>query len=149
MSRRIKPGDVLEVTASVEERFYLQFLGKHSEYGDAVAVSPRPHRERPVIFEGTFENAYVTFYPASLAVRRGLAEIVGHIERGREVPTSLRRAGAREGTQVKTWVLETGQNARVAQALSAEERLLPIAAIWNHELLILRLRENWRPEHEG
>jgi len=37
----------------------------------------------------------------------------------------------------------------VKSTLSEEERRLPIAAIWNHEFLVQRVSEGWRPEMEG
>jgi hypothetical protein len=59
------------------------------------------------------------------------------------------RPGARAGLTVTTWIMEDVSSEEVKQQLSAEERNLPIAVIWNHELLLQRVREGWRPEMEG
>jgi hypothetical protein len=51
---------------------------------------------------------------------------------------------------VKTWIVEGRSTGEVTKhVLSEEERLLPIAAIWNHEFLVQRVATGWRPEKEG
>jgi hypothetical protein len=34
------------------------------------------------------------------------------------------------------------------EKLSVEEALLPIVAIWNHEMLLHRVAQGWRPEKD-
>jgi len=148
MGKRVKPGEVLEVAAADGGLLYLHYLGKHTEYGDAVSVCPVEQVSRPLTYEGLFDSGYVTFYPATAAVSRGLATCVGHIASG-GVPQKLRRPGARVGTTVKTWIVQDEHSESVKQKLSAEELRLPIAVIWNHELLLQRVCERWRPEAEG
>jgi len=147
MSKRLKPGDILQL--EVAGGFaYLQYLGKHQDYGDAVQVSPaRPQpwsRDQP----NSLRFAYVTFYPATAAMNQGLVEIVGHAA-APAVPRQLRRAGARADGNVKTWVIEDGSNDVAKPKLSADELQLPIAAIWNHEMLVQRIATNWDPRQEG
>ncbi len=48
-----------------------------------------------------------------------------------------------------TWIIEDGTNEVVKSELSAEDLQLPIAAIWNHELLMQRVSEGWRPADVG
>lgn len=148
MGKRLKAGDVLEVATSDGRFVYMQYLGKHAEYGDAVAVCPREHESRAPENASLFVSAYVTFYPASAAVARGLARVCGACA-PQPMPVKWRRPGAIEGLTVKTWIIEDGSSQEVKQRLSLEERHLPIAAIWNHEFLLQRVREGWRPEMEG
>jgi hypothetical protein len=61
----------------------------------------------------------------------------------------LRRPGARSVGRIDTWVIEDGTHEVVKKALTDEELKLPIAAIWNHEILIQRVREGWNPLQEG
>lgn len=145
--RRAKVGDVLELDAG--NRFaYLHYIGKHPEYGDAVLVNPRfQERQTPVTAE-TFSGAYVAFYPVSAAVRQGLVDVVANLLPP-AVPNRLRRAGARTGRHVDTWIIEDGHQEVVKDKLSDEELRLPIAAIWNHELLIQRIAGGWTPIQEG
>jgi hypothetical protein len=145
MSRRPREGDVLEAKAP-EGFFYVQYLGKHPSYGGAVLVCPRKFSNRCLPTAMDFRDGYAIFYPASTAFSRGLMGIVGHLPAG-PVPVRLRRAGARSADgKVKTWIVEDASGVVVKEKLSAEERLLPIAAIWNHEFLIQRVTEGWRPE---
>jgi RHS repeat-associated protein len=148
MARRAKPGDVLEVVAPDGGVIYLHYLGKHPEYGDAIAVAPGKRARRAAVSADLFRDAYVTFYPAVSAVARGFATVVGQLP-SRGLPGRMRRAGAREGTRVATWIIEDGSREVLKEALSDEERRLPIAAVWNHEFLIQRVSEGWRPEREG
>lgn len=148
MGKRVRPGDVLEVETGSGRFLYLHCLGKHPEYGDAVSVCPTECVSRPSSYERIFDSGYIVFYPATAAVARGFAHVVGHIASG-GVPKKLRRPGARTGVTITTWIVEDGSSECVKQRLSAEELKLPIAAIWNHELLLKRVRDGWRPEMEG
>jgi hypothetical protein len=147
MAKRAKAGDVLELLAG-SGLIYVHYLGKHAEYGDGIAVCPTMHAERARVGPELFRSAYVTFYPASVAVARGLAEIVGHLS-SPGLPKRFRRAGVRSSEKVETWVIEDISGEVVKRALSDAERKLPIAAIWNHEFLTQSVLEGWRPEMEG
>lgn len=144
MAKRVRPGDVLEIAAD-GGMIYVHYLGKHPEYGDAVAVSPAKHLERMPISLELFRDSYITFYPAAVAVNRGLASVVGHLASA-GLPPRVRRPGARSGRKIETWIIEDHSRETVKESLSDEERELPIAVIWNHELLVQRVSEGWRPE---
>jgi hypothetical protein len=146
MARRAKVGDVLELVSS-DGLMYVQYAGRHAEYGDGIAVCPMKHEDRVQIGPELFRAAYVTFYPANAAIARGLAEVVGHLP-SPGLPKRFRRPGVRSGSKVETWVIEDASGEIVKRALSEEERRLPIAVIWNHELLEQRVAEGWRPEME-
>lgn len=147
--KRLKPGDVLEI--AVDNRTaYMQYLGEHSEYGGVIWVVPRTYATPPEnVGSVVAEDGYFAFYPARTAVLRGFAQVVDSAPlEDREIPQRLRRAGARgaDGT-VLTWIVSQGNREVVKEVLSESERHLPIAAIWNHEMLALRVSEGWRPEH--
>lgn len=145
---RAKPGDVLEVKTGAGFS-YLHYVGKHSDYGDIVVVSPQNHECRPAEFSDTFDPGYVAFYPVRAAVSRGLVEIVGRTPIPSDLPPKrLRRAGARSDQGVETWIIETESGEVVKKTLSPEEQRLPIGAIWNHAFLLHRLAERWSPEME-
>jgi hypothetical protein len=147
MAKRPKPGDVLEL-ATPDGLIYLHYLGKHPEYGDGVAVSPTRQARRVTPSPDLFRAGYVTFYPVLAAVSQGLVTVIGHLA-SPGLPKRLRRPGARSGRRVETWIIEDDFGEIVKRQLSEEEQALPIAAIWNHELLIQRVAEGWRPEMEG
>jgi hypothetical protein len=142
--KRARAGDVLRL--STPKGFaYLQYIGRHPEYGDAVLVSPK-------LSEGvdaqTFSGAYVAFYPVAAAMARSLVEFVDH-SMPPKLPQCLRRPGARSGLRVTTWIIENGTNETVKSKLSEDDLQLPIAVIWNHDLLIQRVLEGWDPRQEG
>jgi hypothetical protein len=148
MVKRAKTGDVLALRAPDGE-VYVHYLGKHVEYGDGIAVCPAVQRRGVAVTPDLFQNAYVTFYPATAAVARGMAEVVGSLP-SPGLPRRFRRPGARSGRLVKTWILEDAAGAILVKELLSEEDLhLPIAVIWNHEFLLQRVAEGWRPEMEG
>lgn len=145
--KRATPGDVLEI-ATQNGLIYLHYLGKHSEYGDGVTVCPTRQSTRVSVSNDLFIGGYVTFYPAVASVARGLAEIVGHLPSA-GLPKRFRRPGARSGRSVETWIIEDDSSEVVRRQLTDAERTLPIATIWNHELLLQRVHEGWKPELEG
>jgi regulator of RNase E activity RraB len=144
MPKRAKAGDVLRL--STPKGFaYLQYIGRHPVYGDAVLVSPKLSEH---VDDQTFLNGYVTFYPLQVAVARRFVEVVDHWEPP-ELPQCVRRAGATRGTEVITWTIKDGINETIKQTLSEQELKLPIAEIWNHEFLVHRILEGWNPGFEG
>jgi hypothetical protein len=158
MPKRLIRGDVVRIAAGDNAAYskflgdrlvYLQYLGKHPEYGYAVAVCPAPQSALAEVSKHLFKDAYVAFYPPGTAVNRGLATVVGRLQCLIEVPHRLRRAGALANRKVETWVIEDPPNDEVVtRQLSAAELALPIASIWNHECLLERVSRGWRPTSE-
>ncbi|MFC1597737.1 hypothetical protein ACFL5Q_07360 [Planctomycetota bacterium] len=151
--QRAKPGDLLEVKSS-RGLSYVQYVGKHPEYGDVILVLPGCFKGRPSDLTCLVDEAagFLAFYSARAAVLQDLAEIVAshNLPSEIEVPTKLRRAGARgPGGEVRTWIIENEDHEIVREKLSDLEKQLPIAAIWDHELLTRRISEGWRPENQG
>lgn len=148
----VKIGDILEVQTP-RGLSYVQYVGKHAEYGDVVRVLPGWHEHRITDFAAlTARAGYLAFYSARAAVKAGLAKTVGWrpLPGGVEVPRILRRAGARGRTgEILTWIVENGGQETMRRQLSEAEKKLPIAAVWDHELLILRMSQEWLPEHEA
>lgn len=129
-------------------RIYIHYIGKHPEYGDSVIVCPTVRAAVEPIAPTLFLNGFVVFYPVIAAVARGLAAIVGHLP-SPGLPTRLRRPGVRVGLEVRTWIIEEPTGDVLKKNLSREDLLLPIAVIWNHEMLAMRVTAGWRPEMEG
>jgi hypothetical protein len=150
--KRVKTGDVLEVKSS-RGYTYIQYVGKHAEYGDVIRVLPGIYdRSLPDVREIVESVGYLGFYSARAAVSQGLAMILGPfpLPSSTSVPINVRRAGARgpDGT-VLTWIIEREGQEFVRENLTDSEKQLPIAAIWDHELLMLRVCEGWHPSKEG
>jgi hypothetical protein len=146
-SRRTRPGDVLRLNTP-KGIAHLQYIGRHPEYGDAVLVSPKLRGLPEVIGSQMFSGAYVAFYPAVAAVAEGLIEVIGHLTPP-SVPRRLRRPGARSSRGIDTWVIEDGVREATKSRLTQDDRRLPIAVIWNHEFLVQRLLQGWKPAQEG
>lgn len=142
--KRAKPGDVLRLRTP-KGFAYLQYIGRHSEYGDVVLVSPKLSER---VDAQTFSGGYVAFYPVAAALAQRLVEVVDH-SMPPKLPQRLRRPRARSGLRITTWVIENGTNETVKAKLSEDDLQLPIAVIWNHELLTQRVQEGWDPRREG
>jgi hypothetical protein len=146
-----KVGDILEIQTP-KGLSYVQFIGKHPEYGDAIRVFPGCFKKRIVDSAKLNQSGYIVFYPVQTAVAKGLLDIVGSnpLPLEAKVPRNIRRPGARGRTgEILTWIIEDAKQETVRDKLTEAERKLPIAAIWDHNLLILRLSQGWSPEKEG
>jgi hypothetical protein len=148
MRSRLLGGEILEVPVGTKFG-YVQFIGKHREYGDAILVNPTLHARQAHFSAGFFSGGYVTFYPAALSVTQKTVEVVAQSSPP-TIPKRFRRPGvtSSDGT-VETWVIEGGWRDIVKQELSDEERRIPIAAVWNQEQLSERLAKGWTPETDG
>ncbi|HEY6123823.1 MAG TPA: hypothetical protein VIV63_04170 [Steroidobacteraceae bacterium] len=143
MRRRLVGGEILEVP--VGDRFgYVQFLGVHPDYGDAVLVNPALHDRQGRFASDFFSTGYVTFYPAAEAVASKKVEVVAQSSPPK-LPKRFRRAKERDGA-VESWVIEGGWRKVVKETLSDEERRLPIASVWKHEHLRAQIASGWTPE---
>jgi hypothetical protein len=152
--KKARFGDVFEVRTP-RGFAYLQYTSKHPEYSDTIRVLPGLFEARPPLTELaalTTQEGYFTFYLVSLAVRHGLVELVGNypIPAGLEAPSKLLRAGFRtsEGKALAWFLEEGGHETLLKRELTPEEKRISLAQMWNHEFLVHRLAEQWRPEHE-
>jgi hypothetical protein len=111
-----------------------------------VRLRPGILYERPPITEELFKDGYIIFYPANYAVKLKLATVVGHLAPV-PMPTVFRRRGGinREG-KVLNWFIDDEHGTTSTEVLTDAQRLLPIASVWNHELVLMRMAEGWRPE---
>jgi hypothetical protein len=148
----LKPGDILEVSCKSGVA-YVHYVGKHRDYGDTIFVYPEVFRRQPNELASLDGRAgYITFYPAGAAVRQGLAKIVGStpLPPGVQVPDVFRREAATSRTgEVTSWIVVRDGREALKRNLTAGEKQLPIASVWNHEYLVDRIVERWHPEQEG
>jgi len=134
---------------------YLQYVGRHPLYGDAIRVFKGFHTERPAKPGALARGAgYYIFYPAQAAVRppNALLQVVATdvpFAKGVGVPHELRRSGMIDGHgKTLTWIIERHGVDTVRRNLTAAERRLPICATWNHEMLVDRVTEEWDPSQD-
>lgn len=151
--RRPKLGDILEFRTSAGLA-YLQYVLQHPEFGALIRVMPRTFDVRPASFESLLQERerFVIFFPLQEAVRRRIVAIVGEADVPEHLRTAplFRAAGHRDqetGT-VTDWWLWDGVREWHVGALSAEQRRLPLRAIWNDTLLAERIVSGWMPEEE-
>ncbi|MFP2930547.1 hypothetical protein ACLESO_36185 [Pyxidicoccus sp. 3LG] len=132
---------------------YLQYTARHPDFGETVIVLPGLYPNRPQKWDALrAQQGYFAFYPVGAALRQGLVELVDEhtLPSGHTTPPALRRPGARSRDgKVLSWLVWDGKEEVLRTELSPAERQLPIGAIWNHEMLILRLSEEWRPDHDA
>ena len=148
MRKRLLGGEILEVP--VGARFgYVQYLGEHREYGDAVLVNPGLHERQAHFPARFFSSGYVAFYPASDSVTRKVAEVVAQSSPP-QVPKRFRRPGVTlESGAVESWVIEGGWRTVNKETLTDEERSLPIAGIWTQKFLGEQIAKGWTPQNDG
>lgn len=156
MARRLCSGDVLEVefpkVPSPEMAWpeggygYLTYVGKSQEYGDAVRVRPGILHERPPINEDLFKDGYIIFYPANHALKHKLVTVVGQLAPVSIPPVFRRRGGIAKGGKVLNWFIDDENGTISTKVLTDAQRLLPMAAIWNHEALLFDISREWKPE---
>jgi hypothetical protein len=150
--KKPRPGDLLELETP-RGLAYVQYTGKHPKYGGAIRVFPGLFFEtRPQDWNSLLSHeSYFTFYPVGAAAWHGLVKIVANLPLPPEglFPARFRRSGwiTKEG-KVTLWFICEGDQETRRTELSAEEKKLSIASIWNHEFLIDSLVEEWRPEQE-
>jgi hypothetical protein len=146
--KRLVGGEILEV--AIGDRFgYVQFIGQHPQYGDAILVSPALHKRQAHFASGFFSSGYVTFYPAGNAVSSKVVEVVAQASPPK-LPKRFRRPRATPGDGVvESWVIEGGWREVVRQNLTDEERHMPIADVWNHESLRKRIANGWTPQSDS
>jgi hypothetical protein len=152
--KKARFGDVFEVHTP-RGLAYFQYTSKHPEYSDTIRILPGLFATRPSpdeLVALTTQEGYFTFYLVSLAVRHGLVELIGNypIPAGLEAPSKLLRAGFRtsEGKAVAWFLWDGTHETLLKRELTAEEKRISLAQMWNHEALVHRLAEQWRPEHE-
>jgi hypothetical protein len=143
--KRLVGGEILEV--AIGDRFgYVQFIGQHPQYGDAILVSPALHARQAHFATGFFSSGYVTFYPAGISVSNKVVEVVAQSSPPK-LPKHFRRPrGKPDNGAVATWVIEGGWREVVRQGLTDDERRMPIADVWNHESLRERISKGWTPQ---
>jgi len=150
----VRFGDIVEVRTPAGLA-YLQYASKHPTYIDTIRVLPGlfPERPAPNDLEAlSTQEGYFAFYLVSHAVRHGLVEVVAHcpIPAGLEAPRAILRPSfiTREGTVTKWWLEEGSRETLLKRELTPDEKRLSLAEMWNHEFLVHRLSQQWRPEHE-
>lgn len=162
MARRLRSGDVLEVefpkVPSPEVAWpeggygYLTYVGKHRVDGDVIRVRPGILHERPPITEDLFKDSYIVFYPANHALKYKLVTVVGQVAPV-PMPTVFRRGGWRLGDRISAYLLDVDDGTNVTTffkyTLTEEEKKINIAVFVNHESLLMKMSEGWKPEWES
>jgi hypothetical protein len=140
--RNVRFGELVRVDS--EAGYYLiQYIARHSSYGDMVAVYVR--RRVPNADPGNtpFVGREVTFYPVRSAVRAGLGVPIG-IRAPFIVPSKFRRAGARSNDgKILNWVIEETGRDTPRSRLSDNESALPVAQVLSHDVLLRYLDMGW------
>ncbi|WP_309896649.1 ribonuclease E inhibitor RraB [Archangium sp.] len=151
--KRARPGDVLEIRTPRGLAYIHYTYYSRKPYREAIRVLPGFFTERPSEFTALINSprAYFAFYPAAAAASQGLVEVVAEhpLAPGQDFPAIYRRAGARsrEGG-VLAWLICEGTKETLVRELSEEQRHLPIASFWSHDVLVTCIAEEWRPEQD-
>jgi hypothetical protein len=144
---RLRPGDILELDCG-DGVAYFSYVGRHPILGDTIWVVP-------AVFDVPLADpvraftrpGYYAFYPAHTAVRQKLIRGRGFsADAMRMLPKRMRNViNLNSDGSVASWLITDGISNVPRRELTPEEQTLPIAAIWNHPLLVDRIRRNWSP----
>jgi len=146
--KRMTAGDVFELAIG-DRAGHIQYLGEHPRYGSTIRVARGVRSVRPSNLAALFQHPYIAFYPLKATLGKGLVKAVGTMDvESAEVPRRWRRAGARRDGRIETWIVDGPDGQAVCRTLEPDQLALPIGAIWNHEMLVERLRTGWTPEME-
>ena len=141
------PGEILETDLPGGGLAYVEYVGHHPDYGDAVISWNRTFARRPTSFT-TLETdpGYIVFYPAKMAVRDGILRRTGTANKRavKESWTVRRRLRDAYG-RPRGWVIQDASGERPT-ALSEDERRLPIVELINHAELVHRILSGWLPD---
>ena len=154
---RVRPriGDVVEIPTP-RGLAYAQFTHKHTSpprYGDLVRVLPGVFAVRPDDFSALVNSdpQFVAFIPLGPACARKLFHIVAN----ESVPPvaqvfPLFRSSARGpgGVRGPWWLWDGTTEWRVGELKPGMEKL-PIRGTWNYTLLLERITQGWRHEHDA
>jgi hypothetical protein len=153
--KRPKLGDIVEIKTP-DGLAYAQFVNKHDQppnYGPLIRVLPGLYKSRPSDFFDLVSQPerFLVFFPLGPAVSRGIVTVVAN----EPIPDHLigfpilRSPGARDASgRILNWWLWDGRTKWRVDELSADQRKLSLAVIWNDTLLIQRIVEGWSPERE-
>jgi hypothetical protein len=149
MAKAMKVGTLVEFEFP-SGRVYLQVVGARNGV-ELVRVLDEVYASRPSLdsLAAARERCFAVF-PLAMAVKAGLATIVGEAAVDAEAKSQRLRARgviSRDGKTL-SWFIREGGGQRVVHALSPEERRLSIDEIWNVALLRERVEQDWRPEWE-
>jgi len=149
MAKRAKIGDIVEISTT-KGLAYAQLTHKHPMYGELVRVVEGFHSVRPAIGDvADRDTRFVTFFPLTAAVSRGIFQIVGNApvpEPSKQFPIFRSGTPDPQTKKVANWWLWDGQNEWRVPSLSPEQQKYPILGIWNDTLLVERLEQGWKLE---
>ncbi len=148
--KRPRIGDIVEIVTG-KGLGYAQYSHKHPVYGYLLRVFKPVFGARPGDFKALIleEPGFLTFFPLSAAVNRGLVTIAGHEDLPLSAqPFPIFRSGLINARtrQVDAWWLWNGEKERRIDTLSCDQYRLPIREIINDTLLIERIETGWTPE---
>lgn len=142
-------GDVLEITCPAGVA-YVAYAGRNESLGDALWVVPKVFRRPTDDWRMVFsELGYFAFYPAHTALRRKLVRKAGYSTDAIRMLPLRRRSPTNvlDDEKPNSWLITEGSTRTVHrdEDLTVEERMLPIAEIWNHPQLIDAISTGWMP----
>ena len=155
MSGRVRPriGDVIEIETP-KGKAYAHYTHRHTRYGALLRVLPGITNVAPTDFARLVEQSpqFMTFFPLGAACARRLVRIVAN----EAVPDSAKafpifRSGARNLAtgKVANWWLWDGEKEWKVGRLSPGMETMPLRGVWNDTMLIKRIVDGWRHEHEA
>lgn len=149
---RLRIGDVLEIKTP-HGFAYVQVSHEHPMYGDLIRVLPGLYQSLPDLGElAQSPHLWVTFFPAKVAVSRGIVRNAGNYPLPRDARAfpAFRIGGLPDPktNAISRWSRWDGWASQPIAHMGREDWSLPPLETINDTLLIERIVSGWRPEHE-
>jgi hypothetical protein len=152
VKKRPQIGDVIEIPTA-KELAYAQYTHQHPTHGGLIRVFDTLFENRPSGFSELVIGPvrFSTFFPVRAAINRGIFQVVGHENVAlHNQPFPIFRNGIADPKtkKVAVWWFWDGQKEWKVGAITAEQRKMPIAAVWNDTMLVERIEGGWTPSND-
>lgn len=151
---RPQVGDVVEIPTPLGFA-YAHYTHKHEKpprYGALLRVLPGFYQSRPSEFVSIVqrEPQFITFFPLGAACNSGIVFVVAN----EAIPPAAQafpifRASARTPQGYGPWWLWDGEKEWKVGNLKPEMKRYPIRGVVNDTLLVERIVQGWRHEHDA
>lgn len=146
MTKRLKIGDVVEISLPDGNKTYAQYTHKHKMYGALIRVYEKGTRLEGSKFSDNAKVQFSTFFPLSAAIKQEIVSVVENLpikEEHLEFPVF--KAGVQDANgDVHTWWLWDGDKEWKVGKLSNEQKNYPFRGVINDTLLIERICGGWK-----
>jgi len=152
MPKQPQIGDIIEIPTS-KGLAYAQYTHQHPTHGGLIRVFDSLFENRPEEFSKIVNKSvrFSTFFPLSVAIKRGIFNVVGHEKvalNNQPFPIFRNGIADQKTKKVAVWWFWDGEKEWKVGEITPEQRKMPIVGVWNDTLLIERIENGWTPSND-